>query len=76
VGEALARAKGKQFPINIDGALAALLLQLRFSSVVGNAVFILGRLPGLVAHAVAAGSLPSYIRAGGADRSLGTGTAI
>jgi citryl-CoA lyase len=76
VGEALAQAKGKRLPINIDGALAALLLQLHFSSAVGNAVFMLGRLPGLVAHAVAAGALPSYIRAGGADRSLDTGKAI
>ena len=55
-------AKGRQLPLNIDGALAAILLELQFAPVIGNAIFILGRLPGLVAHAIEASKVTSYIR--------------
>ena len=60
-GEYTARAKkceselekqsGKHLPINIDGTLAALLLELKFDSGLGNAFFVLARLPGIIAHA-------------------------
>ncbi len=47
---ALAEALGRHLPINVDGALAALLVDLGFSPEMGNAFFIIARLPGLVAH--------------------------
>jgi citrate synthase len=41
---------GKALPINVDGAIAALLCELEFAPEVGNAFFIISRVPGLVAH--------------------------
>ena len=55
-------AKGRKLPLNIDGALAAILLELRFAPIVGNAIFMLGRFPGLIAHAIEASKMTSYIR--------------
>ncbi|MBI4450151.1 citryl-CoA lyase [Candidatus Uhrbacteria bacterium] len=63
IEEALMAVKGKRFPLNIDGCLAALLLDLRFPSASGNVVFILGRLPGLAAHAIEASASKTYVRA-------------
>ncbi len=59
---ALTAAKGKGVPFNIDGCLAALALELRIPPAAGNALFILGRLPGLAAHAIEAAQQKSYIR--------------
>jgi len=47
---ALAQQLGKLLPINVDGAIAALLCELGFPPEVGNAFFIIARVPGLVAH--------------------------
>ncbi len=41
---------GKKLPINVDGAIAALLCELDFPPELGNAFFIIARVPGLVAH--------------------------
>jgi citrate synthase len=46
----LARQLGKPLPINVDGAIAAVLCELGFPPEVGNAFFIIARVPGLVAH--------------------------
>lgn len=43
---------GKRLPLNIDGIIAALLLEMDFNPKVGKGVFIIGRTPGLVAHVV------------------------
>jgi citrate synthase len=43
-------ANGKQLPINVDGAIAALLVDLGIPSPLANAFFFISRLPGLVAH--------------------------
>lgn len=40
----------KKLPLNIDGAVAALLLELGFDWRLGKAFFVLARLPGLIAH--------------------------
>lgn len=42
---------GKALPINVDGAIAAVLLDLGVPSTLGNAFFMIARIPGLVAHA-------------------------
>lgn len=42
----------KKLPLNIDGIIAALLLEMGFSTKVGKGVFIIARVPGLVAHVV------------------------
>ena len=41
---------GKPLPINVDGAIAAVLCDLGIPSEIGNAFFIIARVPGLVAH--------------------------
>lgn len=38
-------------PINVDGAMAAICADLGFDPSIGNALFIISRVPGLVAHA-------------------------
>jgi citrate synthase len=44
------QAIGKDLPINVDGAIAALLIDLEFPPEIGNAFFIMARVPGLVAQ--------------------------
>jgi len=46
----LAQRLGKPLPINVDGAIAALLCELDIPPEIGNAFFIIARVPGLVAH--------------------------
>ncbi|MBI3335766.1 MAG: citryl-CoA lyase [Candidatus Portnoybacteria bacterium] len=46
----LQKKTGKKLPLNIDGAVAALMLELGFDWRLGKALFVLGRLPGLIAH--------------------------
>jgi citrate synthase len=41
---------GKALPINVDGAIAALLVDLDMPQELANAFFIMARVPGLVAH--------------------------
>ncbi len=48
--EAAFAAAGKPLPVNVDGAIAALLIDLGFSSELANAFFIMARVPGLVAQ--------------------------
>jgi citrate synthase len=38
-------------PVNVDGAIAAVTADLGFAYELGNAVFLISRLPGLIAHA-------------------------
>lgn len=47
----LEEQSGRHFPINIDGALAALILGLGLSPALGKSLFVLSRLPGMIAHA-------------------------
>jgi len=38
-------------PVNVDGAIAAVSADLGFAYDLGNAIFLISRLPGLIAHA-------------------------
>jgi citrate synthase len=42
---------GRPLPINVDGAIAAVSADLGFAYELGNAIFLISRLPGLIAHA-------------------------
>ena len=48
-------ATGQHFdqplPVNVDGAIAAISADLGFAYELGNAIFLISRLPGLIAHA-------------------------
>lgn len=46
----LHKESGKLLPLNIDGAFAVLLSELGISWRMGNGLFVLARLPGLIAH--------------------------
>jgi citrate synthase len=41
---------GKSLPINVDGAIAALLVDLKMPRELANGFFIMARVPGLMAH--------------------------
>ena len=43
---------GHPLPLNIDGAIAAVCADLGFGPEIGNGLFIISRVPGLLAHAV------------------------
>jgi citryl-CoA lyase len=42
---------GMHLPVNVDGAIAAISADLGFAHDLGNAIFLISRLPGLIAHA-------------------------
>jgi citryl-CoA lyase len=42
---------GLHLPVNVDGAIAAISADLGFAYELGNAIFVISRLPGLIAHA-------------------------
>lgn len=46
----LKEVSGKDLPLNVDGAIAALLCDMDFDPAMANAFFITARIPGLVAH--------------------------
>lgn len=50
VEKILAEQTGRHLPINVDGAIAAVLCDLDIPPEIGNAFFIIARVPGLVAH--------------------------
>lgn len=47
----LSNTLGKKLPINVDGAIAAVISDMGFDWRLGKAFFIISRVPGLVAHA-------------------------
>lgn len=51
IEKALADKLGKQLPINVDGAIAAVISDMGFDWRLGKGFFIISRVPGLVAHA-------------------------
>lgn len=52
VEEALNATSSKKLPLNADGAIAAILCDMGFDARVGNGIFVIARVPGLVAHVV------------------------
>lgn len=50
--KAISREAGKPLPINVDGAIAAVLLEMGIDHRLANAFFMLARVPGLVAQAL------------------------
>jgi len=50
IADAIEKSSGKRLPINVDGALAALLCEMGFPPELANGFFIMARIPGLLAH--------------------------
>ncbi|MBN1211228.1 MAG: citryl-CoA lyase [candidate division Zixibacteria bacterium] len=51
IESALVEKTGKQLPINVDGAIAAVISDMGFDWRLGKGFFIISRMPGLLAHA-------------------------
>ncbi len=49
---ALTRHRGNPLPLNVDGAIAALLCDIHFPAAAANGIFMIARVPGLIAHAL------------------------
>jgi len=52
VQDALEEAMDRAMPLNVDGAIAAILCDMGFDWKVGKGFFIIARIPGVVAHIV------------------------
>lgn len=52
VEETLNSISSKKLPLNADGAIAAILCDMGFDARVGNGIFVIARVPGLIAHIV------------------------
>jgi citryl-CoA lyase len=52
VQENLEESMGRNMPLNVDGAIAAILCDMGFDWKVGKGFFIIARMPGVVAHIV------------------------
>lgn len=50
IAAAYAQSSGRRLPVNVDGAIAAILLDLGIAPELGNTFFMIARVPGLVAH--------------------------
>ncbi|WP_456382346.1 citryl-CoA lyase [Persephonella sp.] len=50
VEKAIEKIKGKKLVMNVDGAIAAVVSEMGFDWTLGKGFFIIGRIPGLVAH--------------------------
>jgi citrate synthase len=50
IAAALNRQTGRALPVNVDGAIAALLVDLELPLALANAFFIIARVPGLIAQ--------------------------
>jgi citryl-CoA lyase len=52
IAEELSRSADRPMPLNVDGAIAALLVDLGFEPRTGNAFFLIARMPGLLTHVI------------------------
>ncbi len=52
VEETLNSISSKKLPLNADGAIAAILCDMGFDARIGNGIFVIARVPGLVAHVI------------------------
>lgn len=50
IAEELTRQSGRQLPLNVDGAIGALLADMGFETQTGKAFFAISRITGLTAH--------------------------
>ncbi|HID32524.1 MAG TPA: citryl-CoA lyase [bacterium (Candidatus Stahlbacteria)] len=50
VEAALSQATGKNLPLNVDGAIGALLCELEIPAYLSNGLFIIARIAGMLAH--------------------------
>jgi citryl-CoA lyase len=50
VEKTLNAMSSKKLPLNVDGAIGAILCDMGFDAKLGNSIFMIGRVPGLLAH--------------------------
>jgi citrate synthase len=59
---ARAQPPEKPLPVNVDGAIAAICGDLGLNETVANALFVISRVPGLIAHAIEEQALEKPLR--------------
>lgn len=59
IKNSLKESTGKDLPINVDGAIASCLLEMGFEPEIGNAFFIIARVPGLICHILEEYNMPT-----------------
>lgn len=74
IQDALPRKTGKTLPINVDGAIAAVLCDLGFTPEFGNCFFIIARVPGLISHIIEEMALQKAMRVVTPGQAVYTGT--
>lgn len=52
VREILSGMSSRELPINVDGAIAAILCDMGWDARFGNVIFLIGRVPGILAHII------------------------
>src|SRR5690606_42131685 len=50
IADAYAQGSGRRLPVNVDGAIASILLDLGIAPELGNTFFMITRVPALVSH--------------------------
>jgi len=50
IAKELTKQSGRQLPLNVDGAIGALLADMGFDAQIGKAIFAISRITGLTAH--------------------------
>jgi len=66
---------GRRLPMNVDGAIAGLMCDMRIDPALGKAFFIVGRAPGYVAHAHEQATVERPFKAAEIDEITYTGPA-
>jgi citrate synthase len=73
IGKNLNSISSKEVPLNVDGAMAAILLDLGFGPAGMTGIFIIARVPGLLAHIVEEAASGDGLRRLGEEDILYTG---
>lgn len=50
IEKAIQNIIGKNLPLNVDGTIAAILMELKIPKELGNMFFVIARVPGLISH--------------------------
>ncbi len=75
IEEATEHVLGRRLPMNVDGAIAGLMCDMKIDPALGKAFFIVGRAPGYVAHAHEQVTVERPFKAAGIDEISYTGPA-
>lgn len=73
IQDVLEASSGKSLPLNVDGAIAAVMAEMGFDWQIGKGFFIIARTPGLVAHVFEEWTTQKRMRKLGPTENIYTG---